>query len=955
MDPPRKSAPSTTRSASRRRRNRQPTGPQPIVIDEIVADYRKALSRIHGRAHWTRRPRLIDRSAYWPLALRLLSGADDVAPVNPDGLVSRSEERLPPTGLIVIEGDPGCGKTVLLDHLTWLAATTESCRLPVLVSLYRGVQSRRSRRSESGIPISASLEAVLRHETSSRTIDALTAVILSPAGVVLLDGWDEVPSRRRGALANEIVRAAQQTRVVLTTRRQQDLNLLGVDTEANRFEICELSDEVITLALEGELANARRTERTRHARLTRLQGHWQQRVTSVRYLARNAQMLRLLLEFYSAQRQSETLSSEATLVGEAIAHAGTRWHARFSPTELAQSGRVARTLGAWCWSALSDSRRRHGHREIVASELRPFWEHQGLRRDRLQGWLEHLAANTLWFQKTISGDAFGQESAYQIVHPLFVSYLAAVSLVARAQSVDAASDGIDTESCHVLLDDVLRELTAFASDADQGKVDKTVAAQICRFIGALMPLPRTLHLEDLLCRLLQLNGDAAARMALQLVAGESQRRASRTRSLVSSSSADQIAAHIRSKPRRDRVLMVRRWHEEIHRNRRTDENHAIEIFRALRGLLLTPSGRGTVGQHATAPMPCWIEKDSEVIVRAYALVSALQQLTFPDVAAAPDEYHQLWEGRLAMLAPARSTVPPSTGHWISIPSGDYFVGDDVLASDGRALARQRVTIGQPCLADADGSAPLMIGRYPVTSREFLEFDPERTAGPPYDEASRPVVFLSWFDAFVYARWRALRDGCAGIDLPTEREWEVAVTMQVEADTVVRYPWSRNGQPGLQPARWKKQIGERLQSLDPAMWKALGSIRPWEYGPWLLPVDGHGDVIRTDLGQDVRLSPTGVWDANGVAQWTLDAAESDLSATVGTRIDVSRCVRGSGWGPGRDELYRCAYRRAFTPDFSSFLTGCRLVWRREPLIADPVCDDETRATRSDAIGSSRRGL
>lgn len=906
-----------------------------------VTTYRQCLREQFGKGHCPVVGEIVQKRRYWKLQLRHVSRK---SLLSAEQLLHKGSSALPKIGLILIEADPGQGKTVLLDHLTWRAGQIQE-RITLFLPLRRVVSGPYFAHAEGSLDqaIYREIEHLMANKVSPNPAGEILSQVLSKNGCVLIDGWDEVPSTVRRRLGKQLVELARRTRIVLTTRRYQDLAPLLMDSSTPHYEICDLSPKTIESALNHELSCVR-NDAQRQQNLMQLLTHWKQGIVTVQHLARNPQMLRLLIDFYGTEGIGNQLLSEAELIRKAVAFTRKgRESSAFPSSELELDGSVVKALGAWSWKTVSDPSLSHGHREITSEAIAPFWREQNLDEKSIRGWFDYLAANSIWFHRISETVAFCEEPTpvFQLLHPIFMTYLAAVSLVARALGQTSRNETGGEEPSLVV-----DELYDFAICIEEGGVDPATAGQVFRFFAALMPPPRTVRVEDVLCRLLQQDNAGACRMAFHLIAGESQAHtggeaALRAPSNSRRSTADRIASQIRSKPRRDRVSMVRTWYEEACRFRPgRDEDRAIELVRVLKGLLLTPSGRGRLNQPLTEPMSHWAERDSEVVVRSYAIAVRLERRMFHDPHQTPDEFYQLLEGRLNLLRPGSSSAaPPQSGYWVDLPSGRYFVGDSLLEQEGRALPRSPFDIAAPLSTEGAGSVAIKIGKYPVTVREYREFDPEHRMGLPYDEPARPKVYLTWFDALLYARWRARAVDCPGIDLMAEREWEAAVSNQHKETEVIRYPWRDVFEQGTSPGNWRAEIQKLLVRLDPNILQILGSDGPWEYGPWILPINNSGHEVRFDLGADLRQSELGIWDANGVAQWTFEAAAADLDTSSGLNsyLDRSRYVRGSGWGPGRDELYRCAYRRAFTPDFSSFLTGCRLVWRAQQVPADPVTE------------------
>src|SRR5438128_2569674 len=115
------------------------------------------------------------------------------------------------------------------------------------------------------------------------------------------------------------------------------------------------------------------------------------------------------------------------------------------------------------------------------------------------------------------------------------------------------------------------------------------------------------------------------------------------------------------------------------------------------------------------------------------------------------------------IASASSTSLAFDG--VAVPGGSFLMGDDEGQFDERPAHLVRV-------------APVRLGRFPVTNREYAVFLAEAGAPEPrfwrddrFNEPTQPVVGVSWFDAEAYCRWLSAVMG-ATYRLPTEaeREW-----------------------------------------------------------------------------------------------------------------------------------------------------------------------------------------
>jgi len=86
-----------------------------------------------------------------------------------------------------------------------------------------------------------------------------------------------------------------------------------------------------------------------------------------------------------------------------------------------------------------------------------------------------------------------------------------------------------------------------------------------------------------------------------------------------------------------------------------------------------------------------------------------------------------------------------------------------------------------CVSLRRGAATCMVGRIPITRREYTGFlktgrapEPPWWRDPRFSRPAQPVVGVTWFEAVAYCEWLRERDGRAW-RLPTEAEWEHAAS------------------------------------------------------------------------------------------------------------------------------------------------------------------------------------
>ncbi len=208
-------------------------------------------------------------------------------------------------------------------------------------------------------------------------------------------------------------------------------------------------------------------------------------------------------------------------------------------------------------------------------------------------------------------------------------------------------------------------------------------------------------------------------------------------------------------------------------------------------------------------------------------------------------------------------------------------------------------------------SPFYISKYPITVCQFKKFIDENgyqrkefwEAGgfgkyespenweEQLEHPSRPVVYVSWYEAAAYAKW-------AGGTLPTEAQWERAA----RGEEYRKYPWG-NKEPDSETANFNKS---RI---------------------------GHATPVGIFPENE---SPEGVIDlAGNVWEWCWDWFDSDyyefchrngkVKDPMGPDKGGSRVVRGGSFVNNWSNM-RCANRFWYNPYDREFNLGFRLVRR-----------------------------
>lgn len=168
-----------------------------------------------------------------------------------------------------------------------------------------------------------------------------------------------------------------------------------------------------------------------------------------------------------------------------------------------------------------------------------------------------------------------------------------------------------------------------------------------------------------------------------------------------------------------------------------------------------------------------------------------------------------------------------------------------------------------------------IGKYPVTNKQYEEFNPTHERCAYSDQDDQPVVNVSWEDAVSYCKWLSEKTS-QHYRLPSEAEWEFAASGGVR-----KYPWGDD-----------KPTPDHANYCD----SCLGRTTP---------------VGNYPLGK----TPEGIMDmAGNVWEWCEDWYDE---------TENSRVLRGGSFGNFQGGV-RCAFRGGYDPDGRYDNIGFRVV-------------------------------
>jgi formylglycine-generating enzyme required for sulfatase activity len=252
-----------------------------------------------------------------------------------------------------------------------------------------------------------------------------------------------------------------------------------------------------------------------------------------------------------------------------------------------------------------------------------------------------------------------------------------------------------------------------------------------------------------------------------------------------------------------------------------------------------------------------------------------------------------------------------TGPMVEIPGGRFWMG----AQKGRAGERnfdQKADDDEAPVHEVELS-PYRISKYPVTVGQYLRFmedggykdnrcwesggfgkfkEPDEWEDQK-QYPSRPVVYVSWYEAAAFACW-------AGGRLPTEAEWERAA--RGPGQEYRKYPWG-NKEPSPETANYGYDVIKRVTSVG------------------IFPDD---------------CSPEGVLDlAGNVWEWCRDwyskeyyqlcARQGIVKDPCGPQDGSGRVVRGGSFFSVYHYYLRCAARYRYDTCLRDVNWGFRVVY------------------------------
>jgi len=221
-----------------------------------------------------------------------------------------------------------------------------------------------------------------------------------------------------------------------------------------------------------------------------------------------------------------------------------------------------------------------------------------------------------------------------------------------------------------------------------------------------------------------------------------------------------------------------------------------------------------------------------------------------------------------------------------IPQGTFRMGNETGMDNEEPVHRI-------CL-DA-----FMIGKYPVTNREYGVFVEEGSTPPPpfwseemFCHPDKPVVGITWYEAVAFCLWLS-QITARDFRMPTEAEWERAARGGLEDKL---YPWgdehpSQRPFPGYDTLTGGPEPVGRYEPNGFGLYDTSGGVHEWcsdYYDPGYYRVSAESNPQGPESGQR-RASRGGAWRHR--VKFSRCAARSSLNPSYrysdyGFRVAIS---------------------------------------------------------------------
>jgi formylglycine-generating enzyme required for sulfatase activity len=212
---------------------------------------------------------------------------------------------------------------------------------------------------------------------------------------------------------------------------------------------------------------------------------------------------------------------------------------------------------------------------------------------------------------------------------------------------------------------------------------------------------------------------------------------------------------------------------------------------------------------------------------------------------------------------------------ISIPGGTFLMGSENGADDEKPVHEVFI-------------APFQIGIFPITNKQFAEFDANHKPPPHFDHHDQPVTSVSWFEAIDFCEWLREQTGKM-YRLPTEAEWEFAATAGNPSNI---YPW------GTLNWNQRPELHRRFENGP----EPVGLFEPNEFG-------------IHDMGMNVHEWCSDWYDPG---YYSVSPHENPQGQEHGSR----RSSRGGSWRH-QIKITRCAARSSIPPGMKYADYGFRI--------------------------------